>query len=208
MLAEDTTRDTVDAMNLKASAAMAADFENLDTYLTIPEKDLELFFHLAPGKTMLDVGCGWGRYVSHFIEHGMNYTGIDYSPEMIAQAQRSNPGLDFRLVSFHDLEKTFGCQSFDAIWGCCIFGGEPKARLPGVLEQMRRVLVPGGIACLVLVDYFESAESVEENEYGMMHSSAWRFEEFGQALKDAGFQIAYATHRFESSSMTFIAKKS
>lgn len=207
MLDTDTKYAAIDAANLAASAAAARDYESHNMALSDPLPDLELFFRVAPGTTMLDVGCGWGRYVSRFIERGMSYTGIDYSPEMIAQAQESNPGLDFRQVSFHDLEEAFGYHRFDAIWGCYIFGGEPKARFPNALEQIRRVLVPGGIACLILEEGFESGESVEMQEYGLMHFSTWRFEEFGQALQDAGFQVPYATHRFESGSMTFIAKK-
>lgn len=207
MLKEELSLDEIEQINLAATAKMATRLAEEDKHLTVPEVDLELFFRAAPGKKMLDVGCGWGRYVDRFIEKDMDYFGIDYSPEMIREAIRRNPEQRFQLTSYHDLDLSFEPETFDALWACCIFGGEPKERLPQALAQLRRVLVPEGILALVMPNTFESDESLQETSLGPMYFSFWDFAEFGQALQNAGFQLAYATQRFNHGSMTYIAKK-
>jgi 2-polyprenyl-3-methyl-5-hydroxy-6-metoxy-1,4-benzoquinol methylase len=39
-------------------------------------------------RTVLDIGCGAGRFTIPLAERGMNVTGIDYSPEMIRMAKQ------------------------------------------------------------------------------------------------------------------------
>ncbi len=40
------------------------------------------------GKSILDIGCGAGRFTIPLAERGMNVVGIDYSPEMIRLAEQ------------------------------------------------------------------------------------------------------------------------
>ncbi len=45
---------------------------------------------------VLDVGCGHGRFLRHWIEsHGPNleYVGVDFSPELLKESQRQTQGL-------------------------------------------------------------------------------------------------------------------
>jgi ubiquinone/menaquinone biosynthesis C-methylase UbiE len=43
----------------------------------------------VPGATLLDAGCGTGRYTMELSRHGYVVHGIDRSPELVAQAVRS-----------------------------------------------------------------------------------------------------------------------
>jgi SAM-dependent methyltransferase len=44
---------------------------------------------VPPGSTLLDAGCGTGRYAMELSRHGYVVHGIDRSPELVAQALRS-----------------------------------------------------------------------------------------------------------------------
>jgi SAM-dependent methyltransferase len=44
---------------------------------------------VPPGATLLDAGCGTGRYARELSRHGYVVHGIDRSPELVAQAVRS-----------------------------------------------------------------------------------------------------------------------
>jgi len=54
---------------------------------------------LEEGKSVLDLGCGFGDLYDYLQEQGMrvDYTGYDINPELIAIAQRKYPGARFEL---------------------------------------------------------------------------------------------------------------
>ncbi len=65
---------------------------------------------LPTNPKILDIGCGTSDYFYLFQAHGVEYTGIDLSVEMIKIARKMNPGgkflvQDMREIDFH--EKTF-----------------------------------------------------------------------------------------------------
>lgn len=65
---------------------------------------------------ILDVGCGNGGTLRRFIEYGAdpaNLTGIDIVPHRIERARRSNPAIDWKVGSAHQLPYSSG--SFDVV---------------------------------------------------------------------------------------------
>lgn len=50
-------------------------------------------------KKVLDAGCGYGRWASFF----ENYTGVDFSPDFIAQAEEMYPNKQFIQADLKDL---------------------------------------------------------------------------------------------------------
>jgi len=68
---------------------------------------------IACGDSLLDVGCGFAD-LAGFI-HGagtvIDYTGIDLSPEILAQGQQLNPDLNLLYGDLFDFD--FADQSFD-----------------------------------------------------------------------------------------------
>jgi SAM-dependent methyltransferase len=42
-------------------------------------------------KSILDLGCGYGRIAGAFLEHGYDYLGVDVSPAAVGQARESHP---------------------------------------------------------------------------------------------------------------------
>lgn len=52
---------------------------------------------LAPARSVLDLGCGYGRVSQCFTRQGYRYLGIDVSPEAIRQARERNPDAEFAV---------------------------------------------------------------------------------------------------------------
>jgi SAM-dependent methyltransferase len=64
---------------------------------------------LRPCRSVLDVGCGYGRTASSFIDAGYEYVGIDVSPVAIAAARIQEPRGQYIVGSAgnHEFARTF-----------------------------------------------------------------------------------------------------
>ncbi|MEK6438927.1 class I SAM-dependent methyltransferase [Pseudonocardia sp. T1-2H] len=98
--------------------------------------------HGAGGGPVVDVGCGPGYVTGHLHDAGVDAFGIDLSPEMIAIARRDYPDLRFEVGTMTDLDLADGSVAgVLAFWSVIHV---PDHAMPGVFEQFRRVLRPGG----------------------------------------------------------------
>lgn len=78
---------------------------------------LDLLASQWAGVSMLDIGVGGGRTTQHFSKVVAEYTGIDYSADMIAACQKRFPGAAqglFEVCDVRDLSR-FSDSSFDFI---------------------------------------------------------------------------------------------
>jgi trans-aconitate methyltransferase len=57
---------------------------------------------LQPGDTVLDLGCGTGK-LADLLPGDVTYVGLDWSPGVVASAQRRRPGHTFRVGSVGDM---------------------------------------------------------------------------------------------------------
>ena len=101
----------------------------------------ELFANMR-GKVLF-VAVGTGQDIP-FFPPGLDITGIDISPRMLAKAReraaRYNGSLDLRVMDIHALE--FDDHSFDQVVTSCTFCSVPDP-VAG-LVALKRVLKPGG----------------------------------------------------------------
>lgn len=176
-------------------------------YLAPPLEDLEAFFEVFPGKRVLDVGCGWAWYVDRFLDHGLNYIGVDIAPAMIDYARSQYPEEQFELMSYRKLQ--FPDESFDGLWCSCAFSCGPKHNLPIVLQELRRVLASGGVMTIVMPCCGESyEETVTINNDGQkLHASFYVLNEFVELLTAAGFHIIDKTNRWSDGAFSVLVKK-
>lgn len=103
---------------------------------------------LAPGQTVLDVACGTGvlaREALMRIQPGGSVTGLDRNEDMLAVARRREPDIDWQCGVAEALP--FADHSFDIV--ACQFALMFFEDRRAALQQMWRVLRPGG--CLVIV---------------------------------------------------------
>jgi SAM-dependent methyltransferase len=94
------------------------------------------------GGPVADLGCGTGRATAYLAAAGLDVSGIDLSPEMLAVARRDHPGLRFSQGSLLGLDLPDGGLAGALAWYSIIH--TPPERLPEVCAELFRVLRPGG----------------------------------------------------------------
>ncbi len=90
-----------------------------------------------------DVGCGDGRDSEYLIRKGARVLLVDLSAAMLAVAAKQVPAgvhlkMDVRSLALPD-------NHLDGLWASGILYHLPKRYLPGALQEIHRVLKPGGI---------------------------------------------------------------
>ena len=95
---------------------------------------------VRPGDRVLDAACGTGDLAIIAAKHGATVTGLDFSEQMLVRARRKAPELEW--VHGDLLALPFAEDSFDA--ATVGFGIRNVADLKGGIDELRRVLKPGG----------------------------------------------------------------
>jgi SAM-dependent methyltransferase len=98
---------------------------------------------LAGGNRLVaDIGCGPGRVTVVLNRLGLDAFGVDLSPEMIAPARRTYPGLRFEVGSMLALD--LPSASLGGILAYYSIIHIPFERRWDVFTEFHRVLAPGG----------------------------------------------------------------
>lgn len=97
-------------------------------------------------RVVADVGCGTGATSRMLADFGLDVLGIDLSPNMVAEARRRNPDLNFQVGSMTDMDLDDGRLDGICAWYSVIH--VPDELVPHVFSEFRRVLRPGGWALL------------------------------------------------------------
>ena len=106
----------------------------------------EIARHITPGGRVLDLGCGTGPVLCELLRQDIDCIGIDYSPDMLEFARRRlrSQALDASRVLQGDCRRTpFSDKSFDAV--ICLGVISYVENYEVVLEEIRRILKPGGL---------------------------------------------------------------
>lgn len=108
---------------------------------------------LAPGKHVLEIGCGWGGFAEFAAkEVGAQVTGITISQAQydFARKRLFEQGLsekaDIRLVDYRDVR-----GQFDAVASIEMFEAVGEEYWPAYFGKIREVLKPGGRAGLQII---------------------------------------------------------
>jgi SAM-dependent methyltransferase len=112
-------------------------------------------------ESLLEIGAGHGRDSKFFQENGLQVTCIDLSPEMVRLCQQK--GLNAHVMDMIDLD--FPDDSFDALYSLNSLLHLPKAELPIVLKNIRRVLKPDGLFFLGVYGGYDFEGISEKDSY-------------------------------------------
>jgi SAM-dependent methyltransferase len=95
---------------------------------------------VRPGDTVLDYGCGAGRFLRALQEAGATAIGVEIAQAAVERARENVPGADVRLLDGDAIP--LGHGAVDLVW--C---SETLEHIPDVahaLVEIRRVLKPDG----------------------------------------------------------------
>lgn len=103
----------------------------------------------APGKKILDLGCGQGYFSRLMAASGAEVLGVDIAPELIklAKEQERPAHLNFGVLSADNLH-SLGEGEFDAVFSVLALQNIEKLR--ETFQEAARVLKPGGAFVVVL----------------------------------------------------------
>lgn len=98
------------------------------------------------GQRVLDLGCGQGWFSRQLAERGAHVTGIDFSTQQLANAQRheaAHPrGITYQLLNATQIDEEWPANSFDLVTACMVLHDSPDSGR--ILAAARRVLTPDG----------------------------------------------------------------
>jgi SAM-dependent methyltransferase len=96
---------------------------------------------------LLDVGCGVGELHPHVQSMFGRICGTDVSEASIAQARLRNPEVQYRVYGGETLP--YDDAVFNLSIAICVLHHVQPPRRTGLLREMRRVVRPGGLVCVI-----------------------------------------------------------
>jgi SAM-dependent methyltransferase len=150
------------------------------------------------GGHLLDLGCGTGEPMARlFIERGWQVTGVDFSKEMLALAERLVPQM--QRVNADMRACDFPAQRFDAVILVYSLFHIPHADHPTLFTRLFEWLRPGGRLLLTYAtkhytgqDEFDGYKEFLGRRLFYSHTTPLKLR--GQ-LEDAGFACDSASYR-------------
>lgn len=141
------------------------------------------------GGPVADIGCGPGYVTRHLHDSGIDAFGIDLSSAMVEIARRDHPDLRFEVGTMTDLDlETASLAGVVAFWSTIHV---PDDAMPGVVDEFRRTLRPGG---LLLVG-FHVGDGIQHSSSGYtgepisVDTHLRRPETMSHWLRQGGFRI-------------------
>ena len=132
---------------------------------------LKPLFPPLDGKTVLDLGCGYGWHCKYAAGHGARYVlGTDISQKMLeaARGRNSGPSIEYRRAAMEDLD--FQAESFDVVLSSLAF--HYVKEFEPLVRNISRWLKPDG-------SFVFSVEHPVFTAYG---SQDWYYDENGDIL--------------------------
>jgi len=115
-------------------------------------------------RSVLEFGCGSARVLRHFRHiEGLRLAGTDANQTAIEWDRKNLPGIEF---SHNGLQPPLSYKdgAFDFIYGVSVFTHIPLAWQRAWLDELRRVLRPGGyLLCTVHGEYFFNSQLNNED---------------------------------------------
>ncbi|QKW38106.1 class I SAM-dependent methyltransferase [Actinomadura sp. NAK00032] len=178
-MTETDTRTAYDAV-----ATLYADMfsDSLDG-LPLERAMLTAFADLVRGKgPVAELGCGPGHVTAFLHSLGLDASGLDLSPAMIARARADHPHLSFAEGTMTALDLPDGGLAGALAW-YSIIHLEP-AEVPRAFAEFHRVLAPGGH--LLLGFQSGGGQEPEGFDHKVVRAYRWPIDAVADAGRRAG----------------------
>ena len=155
-----------------------------------------LLAHVAPGDSVLDLGCGAGEFSAELLGAGAAPIAVDVAGEALRRAREGVPGLDARLWRSGEPLPVEDAGA-DAVWAGEVI--EHVADVAPWLSEARRVLRPGGTLLLTTPDHgpgtllalaLSPRRFAAHFEPRSDHVRFFSRRTLGELLGDLGFEVA------------------
>jgi SAM-dependent methyltransferase len=150
---------------------------------------------LGSEATVLDLGCGSGRIARHVAPHVRHVVCADVSRLMINRARANlaaHSNIDYRLVGGRRLDG-LATATFDVVYAHAVFFLFDLVPALGILDEVSRVLRPGGAAVISIktIDHpLRAAEALTDARLAMRRGrGAGRFRPYTTAQFEAMFEL-------------------
>jgi 2-polyprenyl-3-methyl-5-hydroxy-6-metoxy-1,4-benzoquinol methylase len=135
---------------------------------------------LSPARSVLDVGCGYGRVADCFTARGYRYLGVDISEDAVQEARRRHPDAEFMAA---DLASWDTERRFDVVVVLYVFVHfVDESRWLSLLRRTMSWVEPGG--ALLIADQFPAERTVPGP-----HVVARPLETYVPVLRSGGFEL-------------------
>jgi uncharacterized protein len=104
----------------------------------------------ADGRPVVEVGSGPGHVTAYLADRDADATGIDVSPEMVAEARRRFPHLGFEVGDLRRLGRPPTSSGWSAVLAWYSLIHLAASELPGTIAALTRPLDPGGWLVLAM----------------------------------------------------------
>ena len=173
--------------------------------------------HFPPTGRILTVGCGAGRETFAIEQLGYDASGVDISPPLLdvarqLAAQRHHRAT-FLLIDGDALPFDDGAFDVVTLWAQMLDNVPSRAGRLALMREVRRVLVPGGLATFSVHDDTRTRPSYaagdvlaadspepgdlllrEHREAAIRYCHLFHREELAELVRDAGFTDAVIRH--------------
>ncbi|SRR6266702_7131955 len=153
-------------------------------------------YQAQPSLPVMDAGCGPGRDSLFLAQLGFAVLAVDLSDAMLAEARRRCQGqpqaerITFQRMDMRNL--TLPDASCAGIWASASFLHIPKRENLTVLQELVRVLIPGG-PIMLLVKECDSGDAerfeLHEESGTMRFFARYRGSELWALCEQAGLQV-------------------
>ena len=157
---------------------------------------------LAPHRTLLDFGCGWGRVLRLFMKDVQcrNLFGAEPTPRFLAEARMCNPAVTFLPAERHP-PVMLPDGSLDYVVAWSVFSHLDEFLANQWVEEFARVLRPGGLVFLTTQSrrfLAFCAEQRARRASGLKLDHAWH-----EACADSFIDEAAETARYDQGSFLY-----
>lgn len=173
-----------------------------------PETE-ELKKYVKDGEKVLDLGCGTGRLYEIFENKGIDYSGIDFSENLVNIARKKYGD---RFVSGDILSLPFSGRYFDSVWAIAVLHHIPSSELrKRALNEIKRVLKQNGrvVATVWKIRSFFRKDILIPFHGKKRYYHVFSKREISKLFKESGFKIEevrYLKRNNKKTNILIIAK--
>jgi ubiquinone/menaquinone biosynthesis C-methylase UbiE len=112
---------------------------------------------------LLDLGCGYGRNSIFFSVNGCDVVGVDFSEAAITDARSyaTHTSISYFVGDIFNLP--FDESNFDVVFCNFVIHWYTLDEIKECLDEIYRVLIPGGILCLGIPKFLETLEHADND---------------------------------------------